>query len=154
MLSTLHGDCWEDFDRIREDTGLAEKLGHETPSPEAARKFLYQFHDESRIEAAQQELTVGQLSYIPTESDASRGLAQVDQDRVQVIRQRCADQKIATIDLDATVIESRNWAAKLVYQGGTGYQPMLALWAEMGLAVSDEFWDGNAGAHTELLGVT
>jgi len=154
VLNALGGDCLEDFERLREDSGLAEMLGHEMPSPEAARKFLYQFHDESRIEAAQRELRVGQVSYIPTESDPLRGLAQVNQDLVQAIGRRCADQKIATIDLDATVIESWKRAAKPVYQGGTGYQPMLALWAEMDLAVADEFRDGNVGAHTELLGVT
>lgn len=42
----------------------------------------------------------------------------------------------------------------MTYQGGTGYQPVLALWAEMDLCVADEFRDGNVGAHTELLGVT
>ena len=154
VLNALGGDCLEDFERLREDAGLAEMLGHSMPSPEAARKFLYQFHDESRIEAAQQELPVGQVSYIPTESDALRGLAQVNQDLVQAIGRRCAEQKIATIDLDATVIESWKRQAKPVYQGGTGYQPVLALWAEMDLAVADEFRDGNVGAHTELLGVT
>ncbi|HLI83393.1 MAG TPA: hypothetical protein VKV17_05715 [Bryobacteraceae bacterium] len=30
---------------------------------------------------------------------------------------------------------------------------MLALWAEMELAVSDQFRDGNVPAHSELLGV-
>jgi len=154
VLNALGGDCLEDFDRLREDAGLAEMLGHELPSPEAARKFLYQFHDESRIEAAQQELPVGQVSYIPTESDPLRGLAQVNQDLVQAIGRRCAEQKIATIDIDATVIESWKREARPVYSGGTGYQPVLALWAELDLCVADEFRDGNVGAHTELLGVT
>ena len=69
VLNALGGDCLEDFDRLREDAGLAEMLGHEIPSPEAARKFLYQFHDESRIEAAQQELAVGRVSYVPSGSE-------------------------------------------------------------------------------------
>ena len=81
-------------------------LGYEPPSAEAARKFLYLFHDESKIEQAQKELAVGQVSYIPEESAALRGLAQVNQDLVQETGRRCPDQKIATIDLDATVIES------------------------------------------------
>jgi len=129
-------------------------LGHGMPSPEAALKFLYQFHDESRIEAAQSELAVGQVSRIPSESEPLRGLAQVNQDVVQAIGRRCAEHKIATIDVDATVIESWKREAKPVYQGGTGYQPVLAQWAEMELAVADEFRDGNVGAQTELLGVT
>ncbi len=154
VLNALGGECLEDFDRLREDAGLAEMVGHAMPSPEAARKFLYQFHDESRIEQAQRELPVGQVSYIPEESAPLRGLAQVNQDLVQAVGRRCAEQRIATIDLDATVIESWKQEAKLTYEGSRGYQPMLALWAEMDLAVADEFRDGNVGAHTELLGVT
>jgi len=154
VLNALGGDCLEDFDRLREDAGLAEMLGYELPSPEGARKFLYQFHDEQKIEQAQAELPVGQVSYIPAESEPLRGLAQVNQDLVGAVGRRCADQKMATIDLDATVIESWKREAKPVYEGGTGYQPLLALWAELDLVVADEFRDGNVGAHTELLGVT
>jgi hypothetical protein len=154
VLNALGGDCLEDFDRLREDAGLAEMLGHEMPSPEAARKFLYCFHDEERIEQAQAELPVGQVSYIPSESEPLRGLAQVNQDLVQAVAQRCADQKIATLDLDATVIESWKREAKPTYQGCPGYQPVLALWAEMDLVLADEFRDGNVGAQVELLGVT
>jgi hypothetical protein len=45
-------------------------LGYEVPSPEAARKFLYQFHDSEKIEQAQRELAVGERSYVPQESAA------------------------------------------------------------------------------------
>jgi hypothetical protein len=154
VLNALGGDCLEDFDRLREDAGLAEMVGHGMPSPEAARKFLYQFHDESCVEQAQQELAVGQVSYIPSESAPLRGLAQVNQDLVAHLGQRCREQKIATLDLDATVIESWKQQAQPTYQGPRGYQPVLALWAEMDLVVADQFRDGNVGAHCELLGVT
>ena len=150
MLNALGGDCLEDFDRLREDLGLREMLGHEVPSPEAARKFLYQFHDEEKLVKAQRELPVGRLSYIPEESTPLRALAQVNQDLVHDIGNRGAQQKIATVDLDATVIESWKREAQATYQGGKGYQPMLALWAEMDLALADEFRDGNVPAHTEL----
>ncbi len=154
VLNALGGDCLEDFDRLREDAGLKQMLGHEVPSPEAARKFLYQFHDEQEMERAQAELPVGQVSYIPAESAALRGLAQVNGDLVREIGRRCPDQRIATIDLDATVIESFKREARRTYEGTTGYQPMLALWAEMDLAVADEFRDGNVPATKALLPVT
>jgi len=154
VLNALGGDCLEDFDRLREDAGLAEMLGHELPSPEVARKFLYAFHEEERIQQAQAELLVGQVSYIPSESAPLRGLAQVNQDLVQAVARRSAEQKIATVDLDATVIESWKREAKLTYEGCTGYQPVLGLWAEMDLVLADEFRDGNVGAHVELRGVT
>jgi len=153
VLNALGGECLEDFDRLREDAGLAEMLGYELPSPEAARKFLYQFHDEEKIEQAQQELPVGQVSYIPSESEPLRALAQVNRELVREVGRRCADQKIATVDLDTTVIESWKREAQPTYEGGRGYQPVLALWAEMDLVVAEEFRDGNVPAHMELLPV-
>lgn len=60
VLNALGGECLDDFNRLREDEGLAPMLGHEIPSPQAARKFLYQFHDAQRIEQAQRELPAGQ----------------------------------------------------------------------------------------------
>jgi len=154
VLNALGGDCLEDFDRLREDAGLKEMLGHEVPSPEAARKFLYQFHDEEEIERAQAELPVGQVSYIPSENEALRGLAAVNREVVREIGRRCEGQRIATIDLDGTVIESFKREARMTYEGTSGYQPMLALWAEMDLAVADEFRDGNVPATKGLLPVT
>jgi hypothetical protein len=153
VLNALGGECLDDFERLREDVGLAEMVGHEMPTPKVARTFLYAFHDEERIEAAQQELPVGQVSYIPSESAPLRALAQVNQDLVQEVGRRCADQKIATVDLDSTVIESWKREAKPTYEGDRGYQPMLALWAEMDLALTDEFRDGNVPAQQEPLRV-
>ena len=149
VLNALGGDCIEDFERLREDEGLAEMLGHEIPSCEAARKFLYQFHDESKLEQAQKELPVGQVSYIAEESAPLRALAQVNQEMVQEVGRRCPDQKIATVDLDSTIIESHKREARTTYQGVSGYQPMLALWAEMNLVLADEFRDGNVPAQKE-----
>lgn len=154
VLNALGGECLDDFDRLREDAGLQEILGHEVPSPEAARKFLYQFHDEEELTRAQTELPVGQVSYIPKESEPLRALAQVNRDLVQAIGRRCPDQRIATIDLDSTVIESWKREAQPTYQGTTGYQPMLALWAELDLCVADEFRDGNVPAQKAPLAVT
>jgi hypothetical protein len=153
VLNALGGDCLEDFDRLREDEGLSEMLGHEVPSPEAARKFLYQFHDETKLEQAQKELPVGQVSYIAEESAPLRALAQVNREMVEEVGRRCAEQKIATVDLDATIIESYKREAQPTYQGGSGYQPMLALWAEMNLVLADEFRDGNVPAQKEPLRV-
>lgn len=153
VLNALGGDCLEDFERLREDEGLGQMLGHEIPSCEAARKFLYQFHDETKLEQAQKELPVGQVSYIAEESGPLRALAQVNQEMVQEVGRRCAEQKIATVDLDSTIIESYKREAQPTYQGGSGYQPMLALWAEMNLVLADEFRDGNVPAQKEPLRV-
>jgi DDE family transposase len=154
VLNAVGGDCLEDFDQLREDAGLAEMLGHAVPSAEAARKFLYQFHDGEKIEQAQQELAADRVSYIPQENAALRGLGEVNHDVVQELGRRCPEQKIATLDVDATIIESWKREAKPTYEGTTGYQPVLALWAEMNVIVADEFRDGNVPAHQQLLPIT
>jgi len=146
ILNAAGGECLDDFDYLREDEGLAELIGHELPSSAAARKFLYEFHDEQEIEQAQQQLLPGEIAYIPGESQALRGLAEVNRDLVRAVGQRCANQKIATVDQDSTIIESRKQEAQPTYEGERGYQPMLAVWAEMDLILGDEFRDGNVPA--------
>src|SRR5208283_3926821 len=39
------------------------------------------------------------------------------------------------------------------YEGGSGYQPMVALWAEMNVVVAEEFRDGNVPALKDPLRV-
>jgi hypothetical protein len=55
-------------------------------------------------------------------------------------------QRIATVDQDATIIESHKQAAYCHYEEGRGYQPMVAVWAEADLVLADEFRDGNVPA--------
>jgi hypothetical protein len=62
VLNGVGGDCLGDFDQLREDAGLAEMLGHKIPSAEAARKYLYQFHDAAKIDQAQQQLASGRVA--------------------------------------------------------------------------------------------
>jgi hypothetical protein len=154
-LNALGGECLDDFEVLREDAGVASMLGYQPPSPEAAREFLYQFHDEEKIvEAQQQQLQLQRASIIPGESSALAGLAAVNRDVVGELGRRSSDQKIATVDLDATIIESHKRQAQPTYQGTTGYQPLLALWAEMDVVLADQFRDGNTPAIQEPLAVT
>src|SRR5664279_4907465 len=104
--------------------------------------------------SVQRELPSGRVSYIPRESAPLRGLAQVNEDVMQELGRRCPEQKIATLDLDATLIESWKREAKTTYAGTTGYQPLLALWAELNVVVADEFRDGNVPAQQAPLPVT
>jgi hypothetical protein len=52
----------------------------------------------------------------------------------------------ATVDQDATIIESLKRQAQYTYEGTRGYQPMVAVWAETELILADEFRDGNVPA--------
>ena len=98
ILNAVGGECWDDFEVLKQDWALGQLVGHEFPSPEAARKFLYEFHDEEKIEQAQQALPLGQVSYIPEESEALQGLGRVNEELIGEFGRRCVDQKIATID--------------------------------------------------------
>jgi hypothetical protein len=143
LLNAMGGECLDDFERLRADEGLAELIGHGIPSPEAARKFLYEFHDEQKMEAAEQQRQAGQAAVIPQESAPLEGLSEVNKALIGEIGERCRNQKIATVDLDATIIESHKREALRTYEGERGYQPMLAVWAETELILADEFRDGN-----------
>jgi hypothetical protein len=153
VLNGVGGDCLEDFDQLREDVGLAQMLGHAIPSAEAARKFLYQFHDPAKVAEAQQQLAMDRVAYVPGESEPLQALAAVNREVVRELGRRCASEKIATVDLDATIIESWKQQAKPTYEGVTGYQPVLALWAEMNVVVAEEFRDGNVPALKDPLRV-
>jgi len=72
ILNAAGGECLDDFAHLRQD-GVRELIGHDLPSPEAARKFLYQFHDEPLIEQAQQRLLPGQVSSIKWQVSTNGG---------------------------------------------------------------------------------
>ena len=77
----------------------------------------------------------------------------MNRDLVQRFGERAPDQRIATVDQDATIIESHKQRALPTYEGVRGYQPMLAAWAETGLVLADQFRDGNVPAQMEPLEV-
>jgi hypothetical protein len=153
ILNAAGGECVEDFERLRQDPGLAEMIGHAVPSPRAALEFLQAFHQEEKIAEAQQRRLPEQIAYIPEETPALEGLGRVNRDLVQRFGERTPDQRIATVDQDATIIESHKQQALTTYEGVRGYQPMLAAWAESGLVLADEFRDGNVPAHMKPLEV-
>src|SRR5204862_1663601 len=115
--------------------------------------FLYAFHEEEKIQQAKQQRLPDKIAYIPTESEALEGLGKRNQDLIQRLGERCPEQKIATGDQDTTIIESRQQEALHTYEGPRGYQPMLAVWAEMDAVLADEFRDGNVPAQMAPLTV-
>jgi hypothetical protein len=121
VLNALGGECLEDMSHLREDAGLKEMLGHEIPSPEAARQFLNQFHSEQKLEQAKQGRKPEQIAFIPEGSDALSGLGQVNHELVRELGRRCPEQCIATVDQDATIIKSHKQQALRTYEGERGY---------------------------------
>jgi hypothetical protein len=146
ILNATGADKIDDFDHLREDAGLQELIGHKIPSSSVARQFLYGFHEEARIKEAKERRRESEIAYIPEESERLVGLGKVNRDLVSEFGRRVPEEKVATIDQDATIMVSRKQEALPTYKGGKGYQPMLAMWAETGLILADEFRDGNVPA--------
>ena len=148
LLQTVGGDCPDDVKLLVGDPCLERGLGFAIPKASALRSFLDRFHDEEL--AALRPKREAQKSFILPSSQPVQGLQQVQAGMVRRIAKLYAEQgqglKIATIDQDATIIESHKQAALAHYEGGRGYQPMVALWAEADLVVADEFRDGNVPA--------
>jgi hypothetical protein len=148
LLQTIGGDCPEDIRLLARDCCLERGLGYRPPKATAVRGFLERFHDEE-LESLRPPREQ-QKSFIVPSSGPVQGLQNVQAGAVRRIAQRYARQgqaqRIATIDQDATIIESHKEAAFAHYEGGRGYQPMVAVWAEADLVVADEFRDGNVPA--------
>ena len=68
ILNAAGGECVDDFQRLRDDAGLADLIGHDLPSASAALQFLYAFHEEEKIAEAKQQRLPGQIAYIPEET--------------------------------------------------------------------------------------
>jgi hypothetical protein len=153
LLQTAGGDCPEDMSLLAGDVCLERGLGYALPKTGAVRGFLNRFHDED-LELARPAREV-QKSFIMPSSEPVQGLQSVLAGAVRRIAKLYTEQgqplRIATVDQDATIIESHKEHALAHYEGGRGYQPMVAVWAEADLVLADEFRDGNVPALQEPL---
>jgi len=153
LLQAVGGECPEDIKLLAQDDCLECGLGYRPPKATALREFLELFHDQ-KLEPQRPERDV-QKSFIFPPSEAINGLQRVQSGLVRHIaklyEKQGQPQRIATVDQDATIIESHKQAAYYHYEDGRGYQPMVAVWAEADLVLADEFRDGNVPAKQEPL---
>ena len=139
-LWTSGGDRCQDLTMLREDAALATLLGHPLPAATTMRDFLEAFHVDGGPLWA-----VGSAATIPLESAPLAGLGQANRALVASL-QRGARERTATLDVDATLVESHKDAATVAYDGTRGYQPVVVLWAEQDVIVHDQFRDGHVPA--------
>jgi hypothetical protein len=145
----------EDLDSLRTDEALTRVMGYQAPSARATRDFIEKFHDQHLVEAAQKAAQANQLiAYIPEANALHQGLRKV----LAASARKCAscgEPKLsaATIDADATVVESWKSSATFAYTGVKGYQPTVAVWAEADAVLAAEFRDGNVPARYRPLDV-
>jgi hypothetical protein len=148
LLQAVGGECPEDLHLLQGDQCLERGLGYELPSTTAVREFLERFHDR-QLEKLRPERQVQKSFVFPSSAPVS-SLQEVQSGLVRRIarlyEQQGQAQRMATVDQDATIIESHKAAAYSHYEDGRGYQPMVAVWAETDLVLADEFRDGNVPA--------
>ena len=134
------GDRCQDLTPLREDRALAQLLGYALPAATTVRDFLEAFHIENGPLWA-----AGPHATIPLESAPLAGLGTANQTLVAGL-QREARVTTATLDVDATLVESHKDAATVAYDGTRGYQPVVVLWAEQDVILHDQFRDGHVPA--------
>jgi hypothetical protein len=147
-LLAAGGDRVEDIRVLSEDKGLEKLLGAPFPSPDTLLDFLGQFNDPKCWDDRPEE----KKAWVPSESKGLQALDVINRELVAQGADRSVTQ--ATIDHDGTIIEAHKRDAKVAYEGTRGFQPLVAVWAEQQLVMSDEFRDGNvAGGEDPLTSV-
>ena len=158
LLALAGGDCVDDLKVLEADQGfcrILERIEPEAssrwragksrtlPSPSAVFRYLAGFHAADR--------SVPGSASIPA-STALTGFACVNRDFVSSVQKRIPSTT-ATLDMDATLVETRKREALFCYEGYKAYQPLNVYWAEQELIVHTEFRDGNVPANYDLLRV-
>jgi len=171
LLNLAGGECVDDLRKLEGDEGFCRVLrrveqkgmrrrerrelerrwrkerGRCVPSPSAVFRFLSAFHD-----ATQEANRVEGKAFIPLANEYLRGLALVNADMVDFMQKR-NPQEVATLDQDATLVETAKRDALYSYKGFRSYQPLNTWWAEQGAVLHTEFRDGNVPAGYEQLRV-
>lgn len=149
LLVVAGGDHLSDLEILRADAGLAVMLGGSVSSPAQAKDFLYRFHQHADGRPLSDEddavLSVAGQAQIRPEGPGLTALVELT-DAVVKALQAESPRPTATLDVDATLVASRKVQALRSYEGYRAYQPQMALWAEQGVWVRDEFRDGNVPA--------
>jgi hypothetical protein len=169
LLNVAGGDCVDDLRVIEGDEGFCRLLrGLEFygrtrperrelerrwrkertrtfPSPTSMREYLELFHDNG-----QEKLRKEHEAFIPKPSKLLAALSRLNGAFAAAVQRR-SPQKTATLDMDATLVETSKKAAQYCYKKFKAYQPLNIYWAEQGLMLFSEFRDGNVPAGYDLL---
>ena len=171
LLNLAGGDCVDDIRILEKDEGFCKVLGrvetkglsrgqrramekrwrkerHRTvPSPTALFRYLEAFHDPEQEKRRQQG-----KAFIPGPNEHLQGLRRANRDFVASLQKR-HPQGEATLDTDATLIETQKKEALFSYEGYKAYQPFNVWWVEQGVVLHTEFRDGNVPAGYQQLRV-
>jgi len=167
LLNLVGGDSVEDLQRLECDEGLcallSKSLSHglsrkgrqqlkkgwrkaksrHVPSASSVFRYLSSYHDEG-----EESRRVKGKAYIPCPNEALKGLKRVCGEFIGFVQQN-DEQDIATLDMDATLVETEKRDALWSYKGFRAYQPLNVYWAEHDMVLHTEFRDGNVPAGFE-----
>jgi hypothetical protein len=158
FLALAGGDCVDDLRILEADEGFCRILerveaeqdsrwriqrSRTIPSPSSVFRYLSAFHGDDQ--------SVQGSASIP-HPPALAGLTRINHDLIASIQQQ-DPASTATLDIDATLIETMKKPALFCYQGYKAYQPLNVYWAEQELLLHTEFRDGNVPANYDLLRV-
>jgi hypothetical protein len=167
LLNIAGGDCVDDLRILEKDEGLAKILrrvgfsGHPrqerreqerrwrkernraVPSPSVVFRYLEAFVNP----AEEAKRGMGQ-AFIPPANEHLQAFRQVNGDLLS-FAQKQSPQIEATLDMDASIVETYKQDALFSYQGSQSFQPLSVRWAEPALVAHSELRDGNvpAGYH-------
>jgi len=117
------------------------------PSPSVVFRYLSAF--DNPVEEARR--VVGR-AVIPGPNEHLLALSRVNGDLLRFAQQK-SPQSQATLEEDASLVETYKREALFSYQGSKAYQPLTIRWAEQDMVVISEFRDGNVPASYEDLRV-
>ena len=167
LLNLAGGDCVNDLRVLEGDEGFAQVLRRvelhgrprkarralerrwrkerrrAVPSPSAVFRYLEAFHD-----AEEEAKRIAGKAFIPAPTEALKALYRINRELL-AFKQAKTPQKTATVDMDATLVETHQRSALFCYQGYAAYQPLTLYWHEQGMVLHSEFRDGNVPAGYE-----
>jgi hypothetical protein len=171
LLNLVGGDCVLDLRVLEGDEGLCRVLDRVKthgmarkersvlerrwrkdrrrtfPSATSVFRYLDSFHDE-----AQEDLRKPGKAFIPKPNGHLVGLKELNGNFAAHVQRR-SPQAVATLDMDATLVQSTKQEALYCYKGFKAYQPLQTYWFEKDLVLHSEFRDGNVPAGYEQLRV-
>jgi hypothetical protein len=159
LLALAGGDCVDDLKVLQSDEGFCKILqriepevssprwrtgkSRTVPSPSSVFRYLAAFRTD--------QVPVQGSASIP-DSSTLKGFTRINRDLAAAL-QRKSISSTATLDMDATLIETAKKDALFCYDGYKAYQPLNVFWAEQEFLVHTEFRDGNVPANYDLLRV-
>jgi hypothetical protein len=164
LLNIAGGDCVDDLRILEKDEGLVKILhrvgftGHPRkerreqerrwrkerkrafPSPSVVFRYLAAF-----VNSAEESRRAMGQAFIPEANEPLLALGRVNPDLLRFAQKR-SPQIEATLDIDASIVETTKQDALFSYKGSQSFQPLSLRWAEQDMVAHSEFRDGNVPA--------